>query len=81
MSWTQAANADLKRGDVLTGPFHGRMLALTVLATDEGPGHYNVELSGTGKITPNTIFGPILDLAQLPKGWRHLRGAKTLNKG
>jgi len=81
VGWLNTTTAAVKRGDVLTGPWRGRMLALTVISTLEGGDDNLIELSGSGLVPIGAILGDPLVLDSLPAGWRHVRGQKVLHKG
>ena len=81
MGWLKTTTPAVKNGDVFTGPRRGRILALTVISTDEGGGDNRIELSGSGLVPAGAILGDPLDLENLPAGWRHIRGRKVLHTG
>jgi len=71
-------NGNLKAKDVITGPFGGAIASCEVIGTLESKHHAQVDL-GVNAIA-HQVFGPVIDLADLPAGWRVLRASKVVFK-
>lgn len=71
---------EIKAGDKLMGPFQGGMITVPVGTVLDLQGSAVANLQPEGML--RQLWPDLwIDLGELPSGWRHVRGAKTLNKG